>query len=202
MDNFRRTMLSKQDIFDPVTGRGIVDGYEVVDFGLPSGLLWATCNVGATNEKQSGNFYQWGAGAVSYAYANQWHTGGTDPGYTLPSSADTATQVMGEEWRMPTEAELTELFNNTDFGFTFFNGVNGCKFTHKNNTNIYIFFPATGFFYNNKFLQLSKTCQVWGSTLNNNREPVRISSDSGATLVDGAPSRWYGFCVRGVHAAV
>jgi len=46
MDNLRRR-VDVADIFDPVTGRGIVDGHEAVDFKLPSGLLWATCNIGA-----------------------------------------------------------------------------------------------------------------------------------------------------------
>lgn len=34
--------------------------YEFVDLGLPSGLLWATCNVGATKPEESGLFFQWG----------------------------------------------------------------------------------------------------------------------------------------------
>lgn len=34
--------------------------YEFVDLGLPSGVLWATCNVGATKPEESGLFFQWG----------------------------------------------------------------------------------------------------------------------------------------------
>ena len=34
------------------------DGHEYVDLGLPSGLLWATCNVGALREKAMNTFYE------------------------------------------------------------------------------------------------------------------------------------------------
>ena len=33
------------------------NGYEYVDLGLPSGLKWATCNVGASSPEEYGNYY-------------------------------------------------------------------------------------------------------------------------------------------------
>ena len=36
------------------------NGYEYVDLGLPSGLKWATCNVGASSPEEYGNYYAWG----------------------------------------------------------------------------------------------------------------------------------------------
>lgn len=36
------------------------ESYEYVDLGLPSGLLWATCNVGATSPEEYGLYFQWG----------------------------------------------------------------------------------------------------------------------------------------------
>ena len=141
MDNFRRrTSESCKIKLDPITGRGMIGDYEVVDLGLPSGLLWATWNVGATNESEYGNYYQWGAGAETYKNENQYHTGGIGSSYTLPSSADTATQVMGEGWRMPTLTELQELINNTTYKWVTINGIKGGKFTSKTNPNAYAFF--------------------------------------------------------------
>ena len=35
-------------------GRGIINGHEYVDLGLPSGTLWATCNVGTDNPEEKG----------------------------------------------------------------------------------------------------------------------------------------------------
>ena len=36
------------------------NGHALVDLGLPSGLLWATCNVGATSPAQTGLYFAWG----------------------------------------------------------------------------------------------------------------------------------------------
>ncbi len=35
------------------------NGYEYVDLGLPSGLKWATCNIGADAPEKYGDFYEW-----------------------------------------------------------------------------------------------------------------------------------------------
>ena len=36
------------------------DAVEYVDLGLPSGLKWATCNLGAKQPKEYGDYYAWG----------------------------------------------------------------------------------------------------------------------------------------------
>ena len=38
----------------------VPDGYEYVDLGLPSGTLWATCNIGADNPEEYGDYFAWG----------------------------------------------------------------------------------------------------------------------------------------------
>lgn len=37
----------------------VINGYEFVDLGLPSGLLWAKCNLGAVSPEDYGNKYGW-----------------------------------------------------------------------------------------------------------------------------------------------
>lgn len=39
---------------------GNTQGHEAVDLGLPSGKLWATCNVGANTPAENGGFFAWG----------------------------------------------------------------------------------------------------------------------------------------------
>ena len=66
-----------------ITGSGVTwyynyDGHPFVDLGLPSGLLWATCNVGASKPEEYGNYYAWGetkaygeedtSNAMNYSY--------------------------------------------------------------------------------------------------------------------------------------
>ena len=49
---------------------GEIDGHAYVDLGLPSGTMWATTNIGATNPEDYGDYFAWGE-TVPY--------GGTDP---------------------------------------------------------------------------------------------------------------------------
>ena len=41
-------------------GGGSSDDHDYVDLGLPSGLLWATCNVGANAPEEYGDYFAWG----------------------------------------------------------------------------------------------------------------------------------------------
>ncbi len=36
------------------------NGHEYVDLGLPSGTLWATCNIGAESPEECGDYFAWG----------------------------------------------------------------------------------------------------------------------------------------------
>lgn len=37
-----------------------VKGQEFVDLGLPSGIKWATCNIGSNKPEQVGEYFAWG----------------------------------------------------------------------------------------------------------------------------------------------
>lgn len=145
-------------------GRGVIDGYEYVDLGLPSGLLFATCNVGASTETEYGDYYQWGTGSTKYANTNQYYGSDTGSANTLPMYADTARKVMGGSWRMPTKAEFDELIANTTYTFTTINGVNGGKFSKTvDGKERYVFFPAGGY-YIGTLLNMDSVGNVWSST--------------------------------------
>lgn len=124
------------------------NGHEYVDLGLPSGTKWAKYNVGANSETEYGDYYRYGFGATKYESdaAGQ----GTYDGNEVPlaSSADTAAQVMGGRWHMPTQAQINELINNTTYEFTAINGVSGGKFTANDGSGKYVFFPGGGSYYN------------------------------------------------------
>ncbi len=112
---------------------GMLNGHEWVDLGLPSGLLWATCNVGATNPTDYGNYYAWGETTTketyswdTYRYCNgsyntltkycnnssYGNSGFTDELTTLDASDDAATANWGSVWRMPTFDEFSELITS------------------------------------------------------------------------------------------
>jgi uncharacterized protein (TIGR02145 family) len=136
--------------------------YEFVDLGLPSGTLWAKCNVGATTETGYGNYYMYGKGATQYVNGDTPYAGTENP---LAAAADTATQVMGDGWHMPTQAQVQELFDNTTSTWeTNFNGsgVNGRKYTAANGN--YIFIPAAGYYYNGSKSSENTACGNWTSS--------------------------------------
>jgi len=137
-----------------------INGYEYVDLGLPSGTLWAKCNVGASSETDYGNYYKYGEGIIQYDGSANYYRGGENP---LSPSVDTVTNVMGGQWHMPTKTQYEELINNTTFSWTTINSIKGGKFTATNGN--YIFLPAGGNYEggssNNN---INKIGEYWSST--------------------------------------
>ena len=140
------------------------NGHEYVDLGLPSGLLWATCNVGADTPEEYGDYYAWGETTTKSDYswstyqhcngsyntltkycpnANYGNNGFVDNQITLFPEDDAATANWGGTWRMPTNAEWEELYNNTTWTWTTQNGVNGRLFTAANGNSLFL--PAAGY---------------------------------------------------------
>ena len=134
-------------------------GHEYVDLGLPSGTLWATCNVGANAPEEYGDYFAWGETQPKDVY--NWSTyqycmgsettltkyctnssfgynGFTDNLTTLLPEDDAATANWGSEWRMPTKEEWDELFLNTASIWTTQNGVDGRLFTASNGNSLFI----------------------------------------------------------------
>ena len=128
---------------------------DVVDLGLPSGVKWATCNLGAKNPWEYGKYYAWGETKVkddysweTYKYCNGTDTtltkycnnaefglnGYTDALKTLLTDDDAATSVLGSDYSMPTNADWNELSSQCYWVWT----------TNYNNQNVsgYIVYKA------------------------------------------------------------
>ncbi len=141
------------------------DNHEYVDLGLPSGTLWATCNVGATKPSEYGDLFAWGETSpkeyyekedykwfndgkfTKYLMENKYGDGVIDGKDELDNQDDAAVKNWGDSWRMPTSQEIEELVDGCDWEWVdnFDNsgvpGVVGCS---KKNGNC-IFFPAAGY---------------------------------------------------------
>lgn len=196
--NERRKLLSKDNPFDPITGRGIIDGYEAVDLGLPSGTLWATCNVGANTQADLGNYYQYGLGSEPYNFSNPEYTGTENP---LDSSKDTARQVWGSQWHMPTETQFNELLDNTDLRAGGIDESSGWFFTSKTDNSKYVYFPHAGYWDESGDLR-----QVWQIGYYWSSNPAWEHGANALTIGFGYEVRGfyrnYGFPVRPVHDAI
>ena len=146
-----------------------LDTHEYVDLELPSGTLWATCNVGAENPGEYGNYFAWGETKpkANYDWITYKHINNSglckycaeckielaksmmakiDNKLELEAEDDAATVNWGNDWQMPSEEQFAELIDTsyTTTSWTTQNGVNGRLIISKSNGNR-IFLPAAGY---------------------------------------------------------
>ena len=149
-----------------------INGREWVDLNLPSGTLWATCNIGANIPEEVGGYFAWGETApkthfdisnYQYYVNNKYQDIGNDIAGTI---YDAAKVNWGEEWRMPTLDELKELSTYCTRSSYNLNGVPGLLFKGSNGNTIFI--PNGGIDYENGGVPSeSDGCGVWSSTTMN-----------------------------------
>lgn len=137
----------------PLTGT--INGHEWIDLGLPSGIKWATCNVGANVAEEYGNYFGWGETEPkdNYSSINSLtykvslkklkKAGIIDDSNTLTMEHDAANVHWGGTWRLPTDEEFGELISACKWNFASFNGVNGYLVTGPNEKNIFL--PASAY---------------------------------------------------------
>ena len=161
-----------------------LNGHEFVDLGLPSGIRWATCNVGSTTPEGYGDYFAWGETSTkdtynwsTYRYCNgssstltkycnnaeYGNNGFTDALTTLEASDDAATANWGAGWRMPTQSEIQELYDNCTHEWTTQNGVKGEKFTGSNGNSIFL--PAAGYRGDDELYDVGSLGYCWSSSL-------------------------------------
>ena len=134
--------------------------HEYVDLGLPSGTLWATCNVGANSPEEYGDYFAWGETSpktvfdwsnykwcngsenslTKYNYSSSYGT--VDNKMELDIEDDAAYVNWGSDWLMPTMDQRDELCGKCSWVLTKFNNVNGYLVTGPNGKSI--FFPQAG----------------------------------------------------------
>ena len=179
---------SKNGKTEDIRSSGEENGHTWVNLGLPSGLRWASCNVGATTPEGYGNYYAWGETTTkgardysweTYKYANDAYykltkyctdasksdNGFIDDRMVLEPADDAAHVNWGGSWRMPTATEVDELIDNCTWTWTTTqNGVNGYQVSSKTNGNS-IFLPAAGFRNGTALLSARSTGYYWSSSL-------------------------------------
>lgn len=140
---------------------GSYNGHDYVDLGLPSGTLWATCNIGASSPENCGNYFAWGeVGAkaiynwntykycygIQYQltkYCNNGKDGRVDNLTELQSIDDAASVNWGNGWCMPNKSQWKELKDNTTCTWITKNGMSGMLFTAKNGKSVFCLHLAT-----------------------------------------------------------
>ena len=137
-----------------------ISGYEFIDLGLPSGLKWATVNVGATSSTGYGNYYVWG-NTSSYSESTSYYKTTTDD-ISGNATYDAATANWGDPWRTPTKAECEELLNYSTWTYTTQNNIFGCIITGPNGYSIFL--PSAGYMATNGAECVAGSARYWTST--------------------------------------
>ena len=200
---------------------GNYKGHEWVDLGLPSGTLWATCNVGADTPEDYGDYFAWGETMTksSYGWSNYKNCNGSydrltkycnkssygNNGFTdnltlLQACDDAATANWGSGWCMPTNSQWEELKNNTTVTWTTQNGVKGRKFTASNGKSLFL--PAAGYRNGSKLHFAGSRGYYWSSSIYTGHPDVawllRFLSDNVYMILND--DRKYGQSVRAVRS--
>ena len=192
---------------------------ETVDLGLPSKKLWAKCNLGANSEEESGLYYAWGE-TIGYTaeqvgvdkqfdWSDYKYNSGSSFNPTKYASSDQKTQLdleddtvyasLGGNWRMPTQADFQELTANTTTEVTSIGGIQGMKFTSKENSN-YLFFPFAGYADSGSTGNVGSRFYCWSSSLYSvgSYDAWYLFGNSGGSMGLGSNYRRNGRSVRGV----
>lgn len=181
-----------------------------VDLALPSGVLWADKNIGASTPYEDGLYFSWGnitghTGDDGYDFgtSNDGPYASTDGAAltgNIPTNTtyDAARHNMGAPWRMPTVGEFQELNAQCDSEWTDEDGVAGRRFTSRINGNS-IFFPASGYRYVSGLSNRGAYGYYWSASLSSAAGGYYLSFDSGGVNPADYSSRFLGFSVRAVQ---
>ena len=173
-------------VIDIILNLVVVEEHEWVDLGLPSGTLWATCNVGASSPEELGSYFAWGETATKDFYdwstykwcnnnymkmtkyctvSNYGNDGFVDNKTELDLEDDAAYVNWGPSWRIPSYEQFEELCTSCTSLWTQHNGVNGLMFTGPNGNNLFL--PATGMLWGKGLGGVGADGYYWSRTLYN-----------------------------------
>lgn len=174
--------------------------------GLPSGIKWASCNVGAESQNGLGFYFSWGntdghAEGSGYDFSQAVYD--TTPAAAIAAdlslSQDAARVNLGYPWRMPAAAEFQELYDNCTCVWTTMNGVAGQLFTSNVNGNT-LFFPAAGRYDGTSLLNRGSYGYYWSSTYDSATSARNLGFSSSNVDPQYSRNRRFGFSVRAVYA--
>ena len=175
-----------------------------VDMGLPSGVQWASCNIGAERPSESGLYFSWGnteghAEGSDYPFSQQEYdtTPAADISTNLSLSEDAANAYLGGQWRMPTAAEFNELRENCTVLWTTLHGVAGRLFTSNINGST-IFLPAVGYYNGTSLRDHGTDGYYWSATYNSATIANNLSFNGSNVVPQNTNYRRSGFPVRAV----
>ena len=191
--------------------------HDYVDLGLPSGTLWATCNVGANSPEDYGDYFAWGetepkdvydlttykwfsllSGGYYTKYCTNSIYGPVDYKTELDLADDAAYVNWGSLWRMPSHAQIRELCDNCSWTWTTRNGVKGQSVGGPNGNTMFL--PAAGYRYADSHYREGTRGYFWGRIVDSAPcYAFNLYFQSGSEL--GLGNRYEGQSVRPVRVS-
>ncbi len=194
---------------------------QAVDLGLPSGLYWASCNIGATTPEGYGDYFAWGETETkdyyawsTYKYTNDGYgkmtkycndashgdNGFTDNKTVLEQEDDAAAANWGNAWRMPTDAEWAELLEQCTWEWIKYSqDTFGYVVTSKTNGNS-IFLPAAGYLADDSRYNAGMRGNYWSSSLDETTASYAQYIDFNSSKQERTQyGRFYGRSIRAVR---
>lgn len=172
----------------PSDGLGTITGHDYVDLGLPSGKLWATCNVGASSPSDFGDYFAWGETSPKSTYTKENSKTYDEFFQKIPGNYlyDAAQANWDGTWHIPSKSDFEELKNKCTWTWTNQAGKKGYKVTGPNGNSIFL--PAAGYRSANSLSNAGSEGLYWSST------PGGYVNDCGSYLF--IDSRGYGVYIR------
>ena len=208
----KKLSIINENIFDGIGKRSKGDSVrkenyvESVDLGLPSGTIWASCNLGASSQEECGDYYAWGETEQKDKYYWETYKFGDMDNLTkynredgeiiLNMEDDAAHVILGGKWHIPTKDQFKELFDNTTNEDSELNGVKGRLFTSKINDNT-LFFPYSGSKRSSSIIGEGHWSYYWSSSIDDLYYATVIYSNFKVSKFDSG-NRCNGYSVRGV----
>lgn len=203
--------MRRRRLLQSETG-GIPIPDNVVDLGLPSGTLWAKgnlCKNGSNyyigSETDWGTYVNWGNidghnEGEGYNFNTGTHLSTDIP--TTDAAHDICLARLGEGYNLPTKEQFQELYEETDrewiedYNNT---GVAGYKFMKKSDHSVFVFFPASGYYYNTTLDGRGTDGYYWSSYFRNTTYAYCLYFSSSSVNPQSYYYRWYGLPVRPVY---
>ncbi len=177
---------------------GEINGHYFVDLGLPSGLKWATCNVGAYSPEGYGSYFSWGETSPkdSYEESNSSTFGRKIGDIAGSKQYDAARANWGGSWRLPRMNEIEELVNNCTWTWSEREGIIGYEVTGPNGKSIFL--PAAGYRSGSSYSGPGREGIYWSGSSYGNAQGACDLSFNGSNQQVGWDYRDRGRSVRAV----
>lgn len=169
-----------------------------VDLGLPSGVKWGACNIGAGAPEECGDYFAWGEidTKSNYTEFNSITRKKKIKQIAGDPNFDVATAKRGDSWQIPAKEDFEELIANCSWEWSAVNGVDGYKVTGPNGNSIFL--PVTGYREGASLHNDGKLAEYWCSTPHKDTEFAYYFYYTGPDRLTFWIYRYVGRCVRPV----